>query len=496
MGRTFSVNECALNEELKLVARKVPADGRLDTVEPSTVKQAIADILSLSPKTEIPATAAELRLFDQLYCLMSMKNRKWMTESDLALPYDQMISPSGPKDAELKSRLYGVENRDKPSSQPDGTPTGIELRNYFLQQLKKCLPEADAEAFPHLLTLFDNELSGEKALLVLELRAWSTLTLVQQSIFQAERQARPVPPAGFTLSKAATPAYIDGVHAKIRSALPKLVAQSAWRKALDSNAENSDSVFVRVGLNAAVNRFVREQWGYNRRMNAAGEIQISLLKELEKSAPAGFLHLLNPDPNNPSRNTDYPKLVQLLLGSALEERGITITSKLFDRIGTQVELILQSCERDEFMGDVEINRTLSAFPECTRALTYLALVWCHVCKGSFPEDDPGIHAAVIRLVSSRSALVMSGQHMVSFRRLISPLINTQAFAFPSAYRMKKHIEHVLYLRKFLIDQILGTFKTASLNQWNNAMRASLSPAEFSDVVAKMLASEYTSPPSG
>ncbi|WP_220794039.1 hypothetical protein, partial [Pseudomonas syringae] len=110
--------------------------------------------------------------------------------------------------------------------------------------------------------------------------------------------------------------------------------------------------------------------------------------------------------------------------------------------------------------------------------------------------DPGIHAAVIRLVSSRSALVMSGQHMVSFRRLISPLINTQAFAFPSAYRMKKHIEHVLYLRKFLIDQMLGTFKTASLNQWNNAMRASLSPAEFSDVVARMLASEYTSPPSG
>lgn len=495
MSRTFNVNECALNEELKLVARKVPANGRLDTVEPSTVKQAIADILSLSPESEIPVTEEELCLFDQLYCLMSMKNRKWMTEADLALPYDQMISPSGPKSAELKSRLYGVKRRDKHSNRPPSKLTGIELRNYFLQQLKKCLPVADTEAFPHLLTLFDNDLSGEKALLVLELRALTTLTLVQQMIFQAERQARPLPPMGITFSKAATTAYIESVHTKIRSNLPKLVAQSAWRKTLHSNAKNSDSVFVRLGLNAAVNRFVREQWSYSRRMQAAGEIQISLLKELEKSAPEGFLHLLRRDHNNPSHNTDFPKLVQLLLGNALEERSITITSKLFERIGTQADLILQSCERDEFMGDIEMNQTLSARPECTKALAYLALVWCHVCKANFPDDDPYIHAAVIRLVSSRSALVMSGQHMVSFRRLISPLLNTQAYAFPSAYRMTKHIEHVVYVRKFLIDQLLYNFKTASLNQWDKVMRASLSPAEFSNIVAEMLANEYISPSS-
>lgn len=493
MSRTFSVNECALNEDILHVARQSQDNKILETMEPSALTQAIVDILSLDSKSAIPDTEGELRLLDRLYCLMSMKNRNWLTESHISLPYAQMISPDGPREAELKSRLYGIEDREEPVTQPNGTPTGIELRNYFFQLLKKCLPEQDIATFPHLLTLFDNSFSNKKRMPVLELRAWSTLTLFQQLIFRSERQARPLPPKGLTLEQAATPEYIEPIHAKICDELPRLVAISAWRTIVDGESENTDSLFVRLGLNAAVNRFVLEQWAYNRRVQAAAQIQISLVRELEKTAPKGFLQLLTDDMDSLDGLIDYPKLVQSLLGSALEERGVTITSNIYERIDAQVDQIIQSCVLEEFMGDEEINRALSSYPALTKALGYLALAWSHACKGRFPEDDPGIHTAVARLISSRSPLVTSGQHMVSLRRLISTLMNTQAFCFPSAYRIEKHIEHVIYVRRFLIDEMLRTFKTASLEQWDSVLCAGLSADELSEFMVGIQGSAQASP---
>ncbi|WP_237881057.1 hypothetical protein [Pseudomonas sp. PGPR40] len=494
MSRTFSVNECALNEEIRHVARQFQDNNKmLLTIEPFTLTQAIVDILSLDSKSAIPGTEGELLLLDRLYCLMSMKNRKWLTESHVSLPYAQMISPDGPREAELKSRLYGIEERDEPT-QPNGVPTGIELRNYFFQLLKKCLPEQDIATFPHLLTLFDNSFSNKEGRVpVLDLRAWSTLTLFQQLIFRAERQTRPLPPKGLTLEQAATPEYIEPIHAKIRDELPRLVAISAWRTVVDGESENTDSLFVRLGLNAAVNRFVLEQWAYNRRVQAAAQIQISLARELEKTAPKGFLQLLTDDLDNLDGLIDYPKLVQSLLGSALEERGVTITSNIYERIDAQVDQLIQSCVLDEFMGDEEINRALSSYPVLTKALGYLALAWSYACKGRFPEDDPGIHTVVTRLISSRSPLVTSGQHMVSLRRLISTLMNTQAFCFPSAYRIEKHIEHVIYVRRFLIDEMLRTFKTASLEQWDSVLRAGLSADELSEFMVGIQGCAQASP---
>ncbi|MGJ7515150.1 hypothetical protein ACSFE6_12540 [Pseudomonas baetica] len=493
MSRTFSVNECALNEEILHVARQSTDNKMLETMEPLALTQAIVDILSLDSKSAIPGTEGELRLLDRLYCLMSMKNRKWLTESHVSLPYAQMTSSDGPREAELKSRLYGIEERDKPATQSNGAPTGIELRNYFFQLLKKCLSEQELASFPHLLTLFDNSFSNKEGMPVLELRAWSTLTLFQQLILRAERQARPLPPKGLTLEQAATPEYIEPIHAKIRDELPRLIATSTWRTVVDGKSENTDSLFVRLGLNAAVNRFVLEQWAYSRRVHAAGQIQISLVKELEKTAAAGFIQLLTDDLANLDGRIDYPKLVQSLLGTALTERGITITSNLYKRIGAQVDHILQSCELEEFKGDEEMNWALSSYPELTKALGYLALAWSHACNGRFPEDDPGIHAAVTRLISSRSPLVISGQHMVSLRRLISTLMNTQVFCFPSAYRIEKHIEHVVYVRRFLIDEILGTFKTASLEQWNSVLRAGFSTDELSEFMIAIQGSAQASP---
>ncbi|WP_237858426.1 hypothetical protein [Pseudomonas sp. PGPR81] len=467
MKRTPQSIERALNEEILRVERErsheKPNEQALETVEPPAVKQAIRDILSLEPGEPIPATDHEIELFSKIYCLMSTRNRKWLSESHIAFPFAQISASSIPREAALKSRLRG----DTISTAAAQTITGIALRNDFLKLLVMCLPQLELDTYPHLLSLFDNGFMGTVP--VHEVGAWYVLTYFQQNTFHAERTVRPIPTRGTTLADLVKPAYILSVHERIFSQLPEAIASARWRSTIDHTPASSDSLFSRLLMSVALNRLMLEQWAYVRRVEAAAPLQLGLLAEFEKSAPNGFGQIL----------ADYQKdgvidfcgLTKVLLADALAKRKDIFTPNIVSRIDQQANAIIESSSLEEFSGDMEVNRAFMRFPEHAKALAWLALTWSYLKNGAFPEDEPTTHAPTTRLISRRSEIVSNGQHMVSLRRLVSTLVMNQSWALPSTERTRLHIQYVGDVRALLLSSLQEAFKRASLAQWNSVLYA-------------------------
>lgn len=463
MKRTLKNIECALDAELIRVGRNKPKPEILETVEPTAVEQAIRDILSLDSVSPVPATEKEIELFSKIYCLMSSHNRKWLTESQIALPYAELIASEAPREAELKSRLHG--GNDENESEPP--KTGMLLRNYFLKLLSMCLPQAELDKYPHLLTLFDNGFSGLTP--VRESGAWYVLTYFQQSFFLVEQSVRPIPPPGTTLVDLANPDYINGVHAQILSKLPEKVASSRWRAAISTTKSSSDSLFSRLLLNVALNRFILEQWAYVRRVKAAAPMQLGLVAELEKVAPAGIVSSLQNF--RTEKGIDYAAFTKSLLAERLNGKSGLFTPNMVARLDKQANAIIESASLEEFSGDVEINRTFLRIPEATTAMAWLALAWSYLHSGSYPDDNPDVHAPVARLISRRSPIVFNGQGMVSLRRLVSSLMTTYMWVHPSTERIRLHLRQVEAVRAFFVSELRVAFKQTSLAQWDSVMAA-------------------------
>lgn len=467
MSRTPLSIECALNEEILRVVRVKTKKRALETVEPPAVKRAIRDILSLESSFSVPATEREIELFTKIYCLMSNRNRNWLSESQVALPYAHMAEP---RETTLKSRL----NESRSSAAASQPETGIALRNYFLQLLQMCLTQEELDQYPHLLCLFDNGFSESDQAPVKEVGAWYVLTFFQQNFFRAERSARPLPPPGCTIIDLSKPDYILGVHQKIFSRLASTLASNPWRTAINTTAASPDSLFARIIINVALNRFTLEQWAYARRVTAAAPMQLGLIAELEKRAPQGLIHLLHDYEKDGV--IDFAELTVAMLSDLLADRKGVLTRNMLTRIDQQADAIIESASLEEFSGDDEINQTFEKRPAITKAMAWLALTWSYLHKGAYPEDDPAIHSSTTNLISRRSTIILNGQHMVSLRRLVSSLLMTQAWAHPSAERARLHVQYVGEVRALLISSLQAAFKGASLSQWDSVLVAE-HPAE-------------------
>lgn len=471
MKRTFKSIECALDEELIRVERNNPKPETLQTVEPSAVKHAIRAILSLESDKPVPATENELLLFSKIYCLMSNHNRKWLGETQIALPYAELVAPEGPREAELKSRLLEHHCEDDPAP----PKTGIALRNYFLDLLSTCLMQEELDKYPHLLTLFEYDQPERGLTPVKESGAWYVLTYFQQNFFLAEQSVRPIPPSGATLADLSNTDYINGVHEKILARLPDKVASSPWRVAIAATEGSSDGLFSRLLLNVALNRFILEQWAYVRRVQAAAPIQLGLVAELEKVAPGGIVSLFQD--LKTEEEFDYAALTKSLLTEHLNGRNDLLTPNMLNRIDQQANAIIESAFLEEFSGDVEINNSLLRIPEVTTAMAWLALTWSYLHSGSYPDDDPDVRSPVSKLISRRSPIIVNGQHMVSLRRLVSSLMNTQMWAHPSTDRIRLHIRQVGDVRAFFVSQLKEAFKQTSLAQWDSVIMSEHSPEQ-------------------
>lgn len=476
MGRTFSSIERALNDEFKRVEREYPNQEIKTAIEDSTVRKVIRDILTLPSNAKVPGTADEHRLLESVICLVSFHNRKWLSEIQVAIPYNRLTSKARPKDAQLKAKVpvRTVLNEDIDSV----TLSDMQLRNYFLKWLWMCIPEPELEAFPHLLSLYnENEDAGEttdRLEVVMESGAWMALSKCQHFVYAAERKSRP--PRVKNIRDHSNEEIKD-IQARIIASATQSVAESTWRSDLLQAQPSQDGLFARLLINAALNRFILENWAFEHRTLSVAEIHSGFLSELEKTAPAGLAQILDEYRlNGKIRHSDLAKRV--LQHSLSNHKSAALTASVVQVLDAQAEAVLASAALTEYSAEREVNFAFQSDPDASGAMIWLALAWIYLNGKTLPDDNPALHAAGFRPVSRRARATQIGQNMVSLRRVLSSLLLNHHHELPSAERSIQHAHWVNNVRSIVIRTLLENFKQATLSQWDSVLTSGWSDDEL------------------
>ena len=463
--RTWTDAQRALGNEFERVAFKEKADsleeGREEkevklALESSTVVQAIRDLLSLPPNAEIPGTPEERALLEQILCLMNFRNRKWMREIQVALPYAEMVGNDIPKEAALKLRVTLDDAEDAKERS-----RSIELRNYFNSLVLMCVPKEERERHHDLLSTISKEKDDEDGVqvAVLDSGAYSVACLFQQEFYQRERLARPEPVSAESLSD-------DALRQRYLRTMTAYLQKSQnipGRLCFSGTYKNNDSLFARLYVNAAFNRFLLEQWAYERRAREAFNLHVGIAAALEASAPKGLISLLRKHQNYGV--IYYPGVVREVLAAELERAGgadEVLTANVLERIKSQALAGQASALSPEFEGEHSTNEWMLRAPELSYCIWWIVLTWCYLHESTLPDDDARIHSSSTKPITKRSKNVVGGQRMSSLRRMFSTLFYSGQWQSASVVRLQCHSEHIAGVKKAVRDFVAMELKPASL----------------------------------
>lgn len=485
MSRTFNAIERALNAEFKRVERENPSQELKMAIETSTIRKVIRDILSLPPLAKVPGTADEHRILEQVICLVSFYNRKWLSEIQVAIPHSRFTSKTRPSEAKLKSK---VPLRTKPVGDRAPAMSDIELRNYFLHLLLTCVPEEERKAFPHLLSLYnsneDTSETADKLQVVMESGAWLVLSKCQGHIYDAERGSRPRP-----RPESQTPRHsirdfsleeIQSIHEEILESMSHSVPRSRWYSDLIATTPSQDGLFAKLLINAALNRFILENWAFEHRTHAVADVHRDFLSELEQTVPQGLLGIL--DDYRLNGEICHGALAKYVLKGSMSKRTNALTDSVMKALNAQAEAVLASASNAEYGAEVEVNHAILRSHELSRAMIWLALAWIYLNDRRLPDDNPNLHVTGFRPISRRARATEIGQNMVSLRRVLSTLMLGHHYDYPSAARSILHARWVINVRRILIRTLLGNFKQAALSKWDSVLMSQCSE----DQVAQLL----------
>lgn len=470
--RTLADAQRALGEEFERVTYKEKAaslaEGREEkkvklALEPSTVIQAIRDILSLAPDEEVPGTPEERLLLEQILCLMNFRNRKWMSEIQVALPHAEMVGNDIPKEAALKLRVTLDDAEDAKERS-----RSIELRNYFNGLVLMCVPREESERNHDLLSTISMEKDHADGVqvAVLESGAYSIACLFQQAFYQSERQARPEPVAAESLSDDA----LRQRYLRTMAAYLQISRNIPGRQCFSEKSKNTDSLFARIYVNAAFNRFLLEQWAYERRAREAFTVQVGIATSLEASAPKGLIPLLHKQQNYGV--IYYPGVVREIFAKHLERAGgaeKVLTANVLERIKSQALAGQASALSPEFEGEHSTNEWMLKLPELSYCLWWIVLTWCYLHEIKLPDDDARVHSSSTKPITKRSKNIGGGQRMSSLRRMFSTLFYSGQWRSASVARLQSHSEHIAGIKKAVRDFVAVELKPASLAQLRSGM---------------------------
>lgn len=483
MDRTFSTIERALGDEFNRVRREYPGREIKTAVEDGIVRKVIREILSLPPNAKVPGTPLEHSLLESVICLVSFHNRKWLTEIQVAIPYSRLTSKVRPKDARLKAK---VPVRPVPN---EGVApfmlSDMQLRNYFLKWLLMCVPKSELKVFPHLLSLFNqNEDAAEttdRLEVVMESGAWEVLSKCQKFVYASEKKARPAKKKRKRVQSYSSE-DIKSIQAKILASTTLSVAESVWRADLLKTSPSQDGLFAKLLINAALNRFILENWAFEERSLSVAEIHSGFLSELEKSAPEGLIQILSE--HRFEGKIRHRDLALRLLPYSLSNHKSGLTTTVVEALDAQSEAVLASAALREYETEIEVNRIFSLDTEISRAMIWLALAWIYLNGKTLPNDNPTLHATGFRPVSRRARTTQIGQNMVSLRRVLSSLLLNHHHKHPSAERSALHVKWVIDVRNIVIRTLLENFKQATLSQWDSALTSGLTDIELGDLLGR------------
>ncbi|QXI54222.1 hypothetical protein [Pseudomonas alvandae] len=481
MDRTFQPIERALKDEFERIGREYPDREIKTAIEDGIVRKVIREILSLPLHAKVPGTADEHSLLESIICLVSSHNRKWLSEIQVAIPYSRLTSKLRPKDAQLKAK---VPVRTVPDEVVGSCMlSDMQLRNYFLKWLWMCVPESELETFPHLLSLFNqNEDAAEttdRLEVVMESGAWEVLTKCQQFVYASEKKARP---AKRKSVREYSNEDIKGIQAKILASMTQSVSESTWRSDLLNTLPSQDGLFAKLLINAALNRFILENWAFEKRTRSVAEIHSGFLSELEETAPEGLVQML--DEHRIEGKICHRDLAWSMLQHSLSNHRSGLTPTVVEALDAQSDAVLASAALKEYEAEREVNRIFSLDSDTSRAMIWLALAWIYLNGKTLPNDNSTLHATGFRPVSRRAKTTQIGQNMVSLRRVLSSLLLNHHHELPSAERSGLHAKWVIDVRSTVIRTLLDNFKQATLSQWDSALTSGMTDIALRDLLGR------------
>lgn len=484
MDRTFSDEERALRDEFKRVEREYPNREIKIAVEDGIVRKVIREILSLPPHAKVPGTAPEHRLLESVICLVSFHNRKWLSEIQVAIPHSRLTSNLRPKDARLKAKAPVPTVSNEGVAQT--TLSDMQLRNFFLKLLLMCVPKSELKIFPHLLSQFNQNADAtemtDRLEIVMESGAWEVLSKCQKFVYSSERKARPAKKERKKRVQDYTNEDVKSIHAKIIQSTTRSVAESTWRADLLNTSPSQDGLFAKLLVNAALNRFILENWAFEERSLSVAEIHSGFLSELEKSAPEGLIQMLTE--YRTEGKVRHRDLALTVLSCSLANHKNGLTPTVVEALDAQSEAVITSAALREYETESEVNCIFTLDTETSGAMIWLALAWIYLNDKTLPNDNPSLHAKGFRPVSRRATTTQIGQNMVSLRRVLSSLLLNHHHKHPCAERSTLHAKWVIDVRSIVIRTLLENFKQATLSQWDSALTSGLTDIELRDLLSR------------
>lgn len=457
-AHNYAEQEAALDKAICLAQARTASSRFTELPGKAVARSAIRNILALPQAALVDATADELRVFEKLYCLMSMQNPKWLSVA-------QVVSPVNGEGNE-RGDVHRLKSRIPEATDADDRGNPMAEHNEFVQWLYACVPEPERIAFDGLLRPINASegirLAASSGLLpVMEAGAWYAVRACQDEIYSIPGQIKrrhAVPDGHFTSEDIEAQDIADRLF-QIDEAMQRL----PWRHLSPPNDAARTSLFTRLLLQASFNRFLCVELGMDRLAIASAKLQGDLLQALTDAgyASIGELVLRFQSPHG----VDHRAMVSDALRQVVKYSGRRVTPILGRKIDQQAELILASCARSEFVGET-ISANLMRDPVATKAVAWLLLTQAALTGATVLSEDPSVHTAQVRLISQRSTLATHGQAMMLRRKAISSILVSRQVDSLSVRRWRQQADYAQAIRLRCRDVLLQEFRSASAHAWH------------------------------
>lgn len=452
----YADQEAALDKAIRLAQDNTSSCRITELPSKAVSRSAIRKILALPDVAPIEATAGELRVFEKLYCLMSIQNPKWRSVAQVDSPVDGEGVES---DAlhRLMSRLpeaQGAGDQDNPMAE----------HNEFVQWLYACVPEPERVSFDGLLRPINaSERIGTATpsglLPVMEAGGWYAVQACQNDVYRLPGliKRRHAVPAGHFTSEDIEAQDVTERLFKFDQAMLKL----SWLHLPSPHDVPRTSLFARLLLQVSLNRFLCVELGMDRLAITSTKLQVDVLQALSGAGYASIGELIQRFQR--ADGVDHLAMVNYaLLGAAESNRRVTPI--LGQKIDKQVELILASCSRSEFAEETT-SENLMRDPVATRAVAWLLLTQASLTGATVLSEDPSVHTAQVRLISQRSTLATHGQAMMLRRKAISSILVSKQVDSLSIRRLRQQADYAQAIRLRCRNVLLRAFRSTGVHAW-------------------------------
>jgi hypothetical protein len=437
------------------------------------IQKGLSEILSMQVPPRV--SEDEARIFEMLCCIMYSENRKWLSITQVALPYDQLVGDKAYREASLKSRV-GLPVLENPGL-PDGV-TAMEQMQYrrrFLDLVSLCIPLEERRRYPHLLTLVDAHVVQTNAppsqhSTGVDAGAWCIIQYLQTQMRNERNHA-----SNGLSHGPDTPLNIVAQNYKtVRAKMASAIDQHAWIRAIAETQPSEDSLFAKILVHVALNRHCLETLAYQKRLDDLLPMQKRVFNEVRETMPNGLEEVVVRSTRNGI--IDYRAVAEQALSRTMAELPGNLTPNVVARIERQVDAVLASARGDLFANEEPLNAFLSRYKMRAQVLLWIMLLWCYKHDFKILNEDPSVHEDRVQVVSAKSKLFDAGQDIATLRRMVSTPAFSMQWERPSSERLELYAQQNTAIRMMVQGRLNTILKPASLAQWD-AAACTLGPKE-------------------